>query len=157
MSPEVAGLPYRGHQVSCGALSSRAFLPRPPATVYDRGLPCNNSTRYFFYVKRFSVCAGDEKAYTGPMEQPFDFDSGPEKLFVDKAHIRIINGLLHVTMQSAQELFTFVLPLPLAKQVSRAVGLQIDEIEAKTGMKFDGRLPNEPMLSPIDPSTPEGK
>ena len=87
------------------------------------------------------------------MEQPFDFDQGPEKIFVDKAHIRIINGLLNVTMQSGTELSTYILPLPLAKQISRAVSMQIEEIEQKTGMKFDGRLPNEPMLSPISPDT----
>lgn len=90
------------------------------------------------------------------MERPFDFDAGPKKIFVDKAHIRIINGLLNITMQSGSELTTYLVPLPLAKQISRAVAMQIEEIEQKTGMKFEGRLPNEPMLSPIDPNTPQG-
>ncbi|MEN9561690.1 MAG: hypothetical protein RIQ56_963, partial [Candidatus Parcubacteria bacterium] len=89
------------------------------------------------------------------MEQPFDFDSGPEKVFVDKSHIRIINGLLHITMQSGTELYTFLMPLPLAKQISRAMAMQIEEVEKKTGMTFEGRLPNEPMLSPIDPNSPQ--
>jgi len=91
------------------------------------------------------------------MEQPFDFDSGPQKVFVDKSHIRVINGLLNLTMQSGTKLLTFIVPLPLAKQIARAVSMQIEEIEQKTGMKFDGRLPNEPMLSPIDPNKPQDK
>jgi hypothetical protein len=89
------------------------------------------------------------------MEPPFDFDMGPEKIFVDKAHLRVINGLLNITMQSGQEIFTYVLPLPLAKQISRAVAAQIEEIEKKNGVVIEGRLPNEPMLSPIDPSRSE--
>jgi hypothetical protein len=83
--------------------------------------------------------------------EPFDFDAGPAKVFVDKAHLRIINGLLNVTMQSGEELFTYILPLPLAKQISRAVQMQIEEIEKKNGVVIEGRLPNEPMLSPINP------
>ena len=89
------------------------------------------------------------------MEQPFDFDAGPEKTFVDKAHMRIINGLLNLTMQSGQKMYTYVLPLPLAKQISRAMGLQIQEIETKNGVTIEGRLPNEPMLSPLNPDKPE--
>ena len=85
------------------------------------------------------------------MEPPFDFDLGPEKTFVDKAHLRIINGLLNITMQSGQKLFTYVLPLPLAKQISRAIAAQIEEIEKKNGFVVEGRLPNEPMLSPLNP------
>ena len=91
------------------------------------------------------------------MEQPFDFDTGPEKVFVDKAHLRIINGLLNLTVQSGHKLYTYVLPLPLAKQVSRAVQLQIEEIEKKNGMVIEGRLPNEPMLSPLNPSKTDEK
>jgi hypothetical protein len=85
------------------------------------------------------------------MEPPFDFDAGPGKVFVDKAHLRIINGLLNITMQSGEELFTYILPLPLGKQISRAVQLQIEEIEKKNGVVIEGRLPNEPMLSPLNP------
>lgn len=90
-----------------------------------------------------------------PPEQPFDFDSGPTKTFVDKAHLRIINGLLNITMQSGQKMYTYLLPLPLAKQISRAVQLQIEEIEKKNGVVIEGRLPNEPMLSPLN-QKPEG-
>jgi hypothetical protein len=85
------------------------------------------------------------------MEPPFDFDSGPGKVFVDKAHLRIINGLLNLTLQSGDELFTYIMPLPLGKQVSRAIQLQIEEIEKKNGVVIEGRLPNEPMLSPLNP------
>ena len=84
------------------------------------------------------------------MEQPFDFDAGPLKVFVDKAHLRIINGLLNITMQSGEDTFTYILPLPLAKQISRAVQIQIEEIEKKNGVVIEGILPNEPMLSPLN-------
>ncbi len=89
------------------------------------------------------------------METPFDFDQGPGKVFVDKAHLRILNGLLNITMQSGEELFTYILPLPLAKQISRAMALQIQEIEEKNGVTIEGRLPNEPMLSPLNPPEDE--
>lgn len=88
------------------------------------------------------------------MEPPFDFDQGPEKTFIDKAHMRIINGLLNISVQSGTKIYTHVLPLPLAKQISRAIGQQIEEIEKKNGVTIEGRLPNEPMLSPIDPNQP---
>lgn len=87
--------------------------------------------------------------------EPFDFDAGPGKVFVDKAHLRIINGLLNITMQSGEELFTYILPLPLAKQIARAVSMQIEEIEKKNGVVIEGRLPNEPMLSPLNGEGPE--
>jgi hypothetical protein len=89
------------------------------------------------------------------MDEPFDFDAGPVKVFVDRAHLRIINGLLNITMQSGEDLFTYVLPLPLAKQISRAMALQIHEIEEKNGVIIEGRLPNEPMLSPLNPPKDE--
>ena len=93
------------------------------------------------------------------MEPQFDFDSGPEKTFVDRAHMRIINGLLNLTVQSGKEMHTYVLPLPLSKQIARAITMQIEEIEKKNNITFEGRLPNEPMLSPIhQPLNPdEGK
>lgn len=91
------------------------------------------------------------------MEQPFDFDAGPSKIFVDKAHMRILNGLLNISMQSGEDIYTYILPLPLAKQISRAIAAQIEEIEKRNGVTIEGRLPNEPMLSPIDPSKPEDK
>lgn len=89
------------------------------------------------------------------MEPQFDFDAGPMKVFVDRAHLRIINGLLNLTLQSGQDIFTYVLPLPLGKQISRAVAQQIQEIEEKNGVVIEGRLPNEPMLSPINPQKPD--
>jgi hypothetical protein len=95
-----------------------------------------------------------EQPFDYTQGKPFDFDMGPEKTFVDKAHMRIINGLLNITMQSGTELYTYVLPLPLAKQISRAIAAQIDEIETKSGIVIEGRLPNEPMLSPLN--SPKG-
>lgn len=80
--------------------------------------------------------------------QPFDFNSGPEKRFVDTAHLRIINGVQHLTFQSGKDLQTFVMVLPLAKTIARALTKQIEEVEKKTGRTIDSRLPDEPAISP---------
>lgn len=93
-----------------------------------------------------------EQSFDYAQDKPFDFDAGPKKVFVDKAHMRILNGLLNLTVQSGTQLYTYILPLPLAKQISRAIALQVEEIEKKSGVVFEGRLPNEPMLSPINPN-----
>lgn len=89
------------------------------------------------------------------MAEGFDFNTGPEKVFVDTAHMRIINGLLHVCFESGSSRRTMLLPLPLAKQISRAIGQQIEEIERKTGSTIEGRLPNEPMISPLSGEPPK--
>lgn len=89
------------------------------------------------------------------MAEGFDFNSGPEKVFVDTAHMRIVNGLLHVCFESGSSRRTMLLPLPLAKQISRAIGQQIEEIEQKTGSTIEGRLPNEPMISPLSGEAPD--
>ena len=49
-------------------------------------------------------------------------------------------------------MYTYILPLPLSKQIARAMTMQIEEIEKKNGVVFEGRLPNEPMLSPLNPT-----
>lgn len=83
------------------------------------------------------------------MEQEFDFNSGPAKTFVDGYHARIINGLLHIHLVSAEEEYAYVLPLDLTKKLSRGLMAQIEEIEKKNNIVIDGRLPNEPMKSPV--------
>lgn len=82
------------------------------------------------------------------MAQEFDFNSVPSKLFVDTVNIRIINGLLNLAVQSGQTTSCFLLPLPAAKMIAKGITKQIEEIEEKNGIKFDDRLPDEPMLSP---------
>lgn len=83
------------------------------------------------------------------MEQEFNFSTGPEKVFVEGFHARILNGLLHIVFRSADESYSFVLPLDLTKKLSRGLAQQVDEIEKKNNIVIDGRLPNEPMPSPL--------
>ncbi|OGG86540.1 hypothetical protein A3H15_01125 [Candidatus Kaiserbacteria bacterium RIFCSPLOWO2_12_FULL_50_28] len=88
------------------------------------------------------------------MQQEFDFDTVPSKIFVDSVSIRIINGVLHLAIRSGQSVSCYLLPLPLAKIVGKAIGKQVEEIEQKNNITFDDRLPNEPMLSPWTSQNP---
>ncbi|HWO07430.1 MAG TPA: hypothetical protein VNM40_02495 [Candidatus Paceibacterota bacterium] len=83
------------------------------------------------------------------MEQDFNFNMGPQKVFVDGFHARIINGLLHIHLTSAEEEYAFVLPLDVTKKLSRGLAKQIEEIEKKNNIIIDGRLQDEPMKSPL--------
>jgi hypothetical protein len=91
------------------------------------------------------------------MEPDFNFNEGPEKIFVGGFHARIINGLLHIVFTSADEEYSYVLPLDLTKKLSRGLLSQIEEIEKKNNIVIDGRLPNEPMVSPIQAKIVEGE
>lgn len=81
----------------------------------------------------------------------FDFNSVSSKTFVDTVNIRIINGLLYLAIQSGKDSPCFLMPLPLAKLVGKGITKQVEEIELKNNVKFDDRLPDEPMLSPLTP------
>ena len=91
------------------------------------------------------------------MEPDFNFSTGPEKVFVEGFHARILNGLLHIVFRSAEKTYSFVLPLDLTKKLSRGLAAQVDEIEKKNNIVIDGRLPNEPMVSPIQAKIIEGE
>ena len=91
------------------------------------------------------------------MEPEFNFNEGPAKTFVDGFHARIINGLLNIVFTSADEEYFFVLPLDLTKKLSRGLLSQIEEIEKKNNIVIDGRLPNEPMVSPIQAKIVDGE
>lgn len=93
----------------------------------------------------------------GGMEPEFDFNQGPAKTFVGGFHARIINGLLNIVFTSADEEYSFVLPLDLTKKLSRGLAAQVEEIEKKNNIVIDGRLPNEPMVSPIQAKIVEGE
>lgn len=80
--------------------------------------------------------------------EEFDWRKVPSKIFVDSISIRIINGLMHVAIQSGQSTTCYLLPLPLAKLIGKAITKQVQEIEQKNGIQFNDRLPDEPMLSP---------
>ena len=87
------------------------------------------------------------------MEPAFNFSAGGEKVFIEGFNVRIINGLLHVVFRSAEKQYAFVLPLDLTKKLSRSLAQQVEEIEKKNNIVIDGRLPNEPMVSPIQAGT----
>ncbi len=83
------------------------------------------------------------------MQGDFDFAKGPGKAFIEGVHVRIINGLLNITLQSGESYYPFLATLDIAKKLSRALSLQVGEIEVKNKIEIDGRLPHEPMPSPI--------
>lgn len=90
------------------------------------------------------------------MEPDFNFSTGPAKVFIEGFHARIINGILHVVFRSAEKSYAYVLPLDLAKKLSRGLAAQVEEIEKKNNIVIDGRLANEPMKSPIQPKIVKG-
>ena len=82
------------------------------------------------------------------MEKQFDFNSVPNKIYVDTLHLRVINGMMHVVFQSGQETSCYLLALPAAKKIGKGMTKLVEEMEQKTGQTFDDRLPDEPMKSP---------
>jgi hypothetical protein len=91
------------------------------------------------------------------MEPDFNFSSGPAKVFIEGFHARILNGILHIVFKSAEKSYSFVLPLDLAKKLSRGLAQQVEEIEKKNNIVIDGRLPNEPLKSPLQLKPIEGE
>lgn len=83
------------------------------------------------------------------MDNQYDFSKGEDKIFIEGFHARIINGLLHIVFTSGEKKHAFTLPLDLTKKLSRGLAQQVEEIEKKNNIVIDGRLPNEPMVSPI--------
>ena len=90
------------------------------------------------------------------MEPDFNFSEGPQKVFIEGFHARIINGILHIVFKSADEMYSFVLPLDLTKKLSRGLAQQVEEIENKENIFIQGRLPDEPMPSPLQLKPIEG-
>lgn len=88
--------------------------------------------------------------------QEFDWNKVPNKIFVDSISIRVINGLMHVAIQSGESTACYLLPLPLAKLIAKAMGKQVQEIEQKNNIQFSDRLPDEPMLSPWTSQSEDG-
>jgi hypothetical protein len=91
------------------------------------------------------------------MDQEFDFSKGGNKTFIEGFHARIINGLLHIVLKSGDQAHAFTLPLDLTKKLSRGLAAQVTEIETKNNIVIDGRLPNEPMVSPIQTKPVDGE
>lgn len=83
------------------------------------------------------------------MTQDFDWSAVPEKLFADSVSIRAIDGLMHVAVGSGKSQHCFVVPLPAAKMIAKAMTKQVEEIERANNVVFNDRLPDEPMISPF--------
>ena len=84
------------------------------------------------------------------MKEPIEPEQGPPKVFVERFYCRIINGMHVISFASGEEKFNFVLQLPHAKTMGRAITKQIEEIEEKLGRKIkDMGLSDEPVISPI--------
>lgn len=90
--------------------------------------------------------------------QDFDFNSVSEKLVTDQFHVRIIAGVAYLALKSGANTRSYALPLGPAKALGRALIKQVEEIEKRTGKKFDMPLSDEPIPSPLSgESPPEGE
>ena len=83
------------------------------------------------------------------MSTPFDFTTGPAKVYIDRFDFKVINGHMHLHVKSADVSHVFVMDLSLAKKLSKGLAQQVDQIEKANNVTFDDRLDNEPMKSPL--------
>lgn len=79
----------------------------------------------------------------------FNFEEGSEKVYVDSFWTDFHRGLQHLMLKSGNEEYVFVLPIDLAKKVSKALGQSVEVFEKQIGQKLDDRLDNDPILSPL--------
>ena len=91
------------------------------------------------------------------MPPDFNFDSSSEKIMTDGFSMRIINGLMHLAIKSGTSIRCYVLPLHAAKAAGRGLIKQVEEIEQKTGQKFDMPLSDEPVPTPLTDFRDQGK
>lgn len=82
------------------------------------------------------------------MERHFDFNTGPDKIFVDATNTAMMPGALVTALHSGSEAHVFVFQIHHAKQFARILMQNVEAYEKQFG-PVDGRLPNEPMQSPI--------
>lgn len=82
------------------------------------------------------------------MEKQFDFSGGPEKIFVESTNTAMMPGALVTAFHSGGKSHVFVFQVHHAKQLARVLLQNIEAYEKQFG-PVDGRLPNEPMHSPI--------
>jgi len=78
-------------------------------------------------------------------------NEGPAKILVESLETRIIDGLFYFELQSGEEKYGFAIPLAIAKALGPKMLSQVEEIEKKTGKKFDGGEAKETILSPWSP------
>ena len=80
---------------------------------------------------------------------------GPSKTFAESFRARIVNSFFYLDILSGEEVFSFILPLPLAKALGQGIEMQIKEIEEKIGQKIPYGNTEGPMLSPWSPPPPD--
>src|SRR5882762_5445811 len=90
------------------------------------------------------------------MDRQFDFTTGPSKIFVESTNTAMMPGLLVTAFHSGEDTLVFAFQIHHAKQLARVLLKHIEEYEKQFG-PVDGRLPTEPMPSPINLADGTGK
>lgn len=90
------------------------------------------------------------------MPPQFDFNTGPEKIFVESTNTAFGPGKLVTHFRSGEKHFVFMFDITHAKQYARILMQNIEAYEKQYG-EVDGRLPTEPMPTPFQyPDDKEG-
>lgn len=80
----------------------------------------------------------------------FNFDQGPQKVFVEGFWGQRFGGQTHLMLQSGGEKQVFVIDAVLAKKIAKLLLQHVEVIEKEIGHVLDDRLDNEPMPTPLD-------
>ena len=90
------------------------------------------------------------------MPPQFDFNGGPDKIFVDSTNTAFGKGTLVTHFRSGEQHHVFLFEIAHAKQYARVLLQNIEAYEKQYG-QVDGRLPTEPMPTPFQyPKNNEG-
>ena len=84
------------------------------------------------------------------MIDEFDFNSVSQKIMTDNFQMKVIGGILYLALQSGTSTPCYLFPLGAAKAMGRGLIKQVEEIEQKTGQKFDMPLSDEAVVSPLN-------
>lgn len=89
------------------------------------------------------------------MPPQFDFNTGPEKIFVDATNTAFGKGVLLMRFRSGDQNRVFMFEIGHAKQLARILSQNIEAYERQFG-PVDGRLPTEPVPSPFQSAKGSG-
>lgn len=82
------------------------------------------------------------------MPRQFDFNSGPDKIFVEATNTAFGPGRLLMAFHSGTQDHVFVFDIQHAKQIARVLTQNIEQYEKQFGA-VDGRLPTESLPTPF--------
>ncbi len=82
------------------------------------------------------------------MPPQFDFNTGPDKIFVESTNTAFGNGTLVTNFRSGLQNHVFIFEIAHAKQYARVLQQNIEAYEKQHG-PVDGRLPSEPLPTPF--------